>query len=140
MTGRRRGRGDDGTAGVEAALAVVALLAVMFFVVGALRVTNSAGDVDAAARAAARAAAAQRNPGDAQAAASAAASAMLADRGIACQGLAVSVGGDLVRGGVVSASVSCTVGLSDATLGGFGGSRTVTGRGVEAVDAVRGGG
>ena len=48
---------DRGSAGVEAAFAVVALLAVGFFVVGALRVTGSSSDVDSAAHAGARAAA-----------------------------------------------------------------------------------
>ena len=47
------------------------------------------GDVDAAARAAARAAAAERTMGAAQAAAAAVAAAMLADRGVACEGLSV---------------------------------------------------
>ena len=64
---------------------------------------------------------------------------MLADRGVACASMSVAVGGSLERGGVVTVSVTCTVGLDDAALGGFGGSRTVTGRGVEAVDSVRGG-
>ena len=137
---RRRLEGDDGSAGVDAALAVVALLAGMFFIVGALRVTNSGNDVDAAARSAARAAAAERTPGAAQAAASSVASAMLSDRGVACEDLSVAVGGSLAAGGVVTVSVSCMVGLSDAALGGFQGSRTVTGQGVEAVDGVRGGG
>jgi Flp pilus assembly protein TadG len=137
---RRRCRGDDGTAGVEAAIAVVALLAVMFFVVGAMRVTNSGADVDAAARSAARAAAAERTMGAAQASAAAVAGAMLADRGVACEGLSVGVGGSLTAGGVVTVTVTCSVNLSDASLGGFGGSRQVVGHGVEAVDSVRGGG
>ena len=112
-----RCRGDDGVAGVEAALAVIALLAVMFFVVGALRVTNSAGDVDAAARAAARAAAAgtrtsarrrrrhRRSPTSA-----------LSSRGVACAGgPAVRVGGSVEPGGVVTVTVTCVVSLADAS-------------------------
>ncbi len=134
-------RGEDGTAGVEAALAVVALLAVMFFVIGALRVTNSGGDVSAAARAAARAAAAERTIGAAADAAERAAASALAGRGVACAGgPAVAVAGSVEPGGTVTVTVSCVVDVSDAALGGFGGSRTVTGRGVEYVDSVRGGG
>lgn len=131
-------RADRGTAGVEAAIAVVALLLVMWFVVGALRVTNTGGDVDAAARAGARAAAAAYDHGRASAAAGSVVSAMLANRGVACQQLSVGVSGNLGPGGVVAVDVSCTVDLSDVMLAGFG-SRTMSGRGVEHVDVVRGG-
>lgn len=130
---------DRGSASVEAAIAIVALLAMAFFVVGAIRVIGAGGDVDSAARAAARAAAAEYQPAAAQAAASAVATHALADRGVACQNLAVSVTGDLSPGSVVTVDVSCTVGLDDVVLAGFPGSRTVSGRGLEYVDAVRGG-
>jgi Flp pilus assembly protein TadG len=139
-TTRRRLAGDGGSAGIEAAIAVVALLSVMFFIVGALRVTNSAGDVDAAARAAARAAAAQRDMGAATGAASQVAASALASRGVACAGgPAVSVGGSVTPGGIVTVTVTCVVSLADARLGGFSGSRSVTGHGVESVDSARGG-
>lgn len=135
-----RGSGDIGTAGVEAAIAILALLGMLCFVVGAVRVTNSGGDVAAAARAAARAAAAERSTSAAAASAQDVASTMLASRGVACRGgPAVAVGGDLSPGGVVTVNVTCTVSLADAVLAGFPGSRTVTGRGVESVDSVRGG-
>ena len=51
----------------------------------------------------------------------------------------VDIGGDLSPGSVVSVDVTCTVDLGDVVLAGFPGSRTVTGHGVEYVDAVRGG-
>jgi Flp pilus assembly protein TadG len=130
---------DRGSAGVEAALAVVALLAVGFFVVGALRVTGSSSDVDSAAHAGARAAAAAYEPAVAQASASAVVRQVLSDRGVACQDLTVSVSGDLAAGSVVVVDVSCTVRLDDAALAGFPGAKTVTGRGVEQVDVIRGG-
>ena len=137
----RRLRGDRGGSGVEAAFAVIALLAVMFFIIGALRVTNSGGDVSAAARAAARAAAGERSMGAASSAASAVASTALSARGVACTGgPQVSVGGSVSPGGTVTVTVTCVVDLADAELGGFGGSRQVTGHGVEYVDSVRGGG
>jgi Flp pilus assembly protein TadG len=141
MTRRRACRDDErGSAGVEAAFAVVALLIVGFFIIGALRVTNTGGDANAAAHAAARAAAAEYDPAAANEAAARVAAGVLADRGVACQGLNVSVGGDLSSGGVVTVDVTCTVDLSDVALAGFPGSRTLTGRGVEQVDVVRGGG
>ena len=43
------GRSDVGAGGVEVAFAVVALMAMLFFIVGALRVTSTSGDVAAAA-------------------------------------------------------------------------------------------
>jgi Flp pilus assembly protein TadG len=134
MTRRTRRNDERGTAGVEAAFAVVALLLVGFFIIGALRVTNTA------AHAAARAAAAEYDAASANAAANRVAAGVLSDRGVACQGLNVVVGGDLTSGGVVTVEVTCTVDLSDVALAGFPGSRTLTGRGVEQVDVVRGGG
>jgi len=131
---------DRGSAGVEAALAVTALLAVAFLAVGGIRILSSGSDVDAAARAGARAAAAEYNWADAEAAASHVVAQSLADRGVACSSMSVTVGGDLSAGSTISVSVTCVVSLADVVLAGFPGARTVTGSGVEFVDAVRGGG
>lgn len=135
----RIARDDRGSAGVEAALAVTGLLLVAFFLIGALRVVGSGGDVEAAAHAGARAAAAERDPAAAAAAARAVVGGALADRGVACQQLAVSVGGNLAAGSVVTVDVTCAVSLADVVLAGFPGTRTVTARGVEQVDLIRGG-
>jgi Flp pilus assembly protein TadG len=129
---------DRGSASVEAAIAVVALLAMAFFVVGALRVVGAGSDVSSAARAGARAAAAEYRPAAAQSAAAEVVSSALSDRGVACVDLAVSVSGDLSPGSVVTVDVTCTVDLGDVVLAGFPGSRTVSGHGVEYVDVVRG--
>ena len=133
-------RGDQGTAGVDAAIAVTGLLLVAFFIIGALRVVGTGGDVDAAARAGARAAAAAYDPATARAAASEVVAGALADRGVACQDLYVEVEGDAAAGSVVRVEVTCTVGLDDVALVGFGASRTMHGVGVEYADTVRGGG
>ena len=138
-TGARM-RGDQGTAGVDAAIAVTGLLLVAFFVIGALRVVGTGGDVDAAARAGARAAAAAYDPATARAAASEVVAGALSDRGVACENLNVEVVGDAAAGSVVRVEVTCTVGLDDVALVGFGASRTMHGVGVEYVDTVRGGG
>jgi hypothetical protein len=90
-------------------------------------------------RAAARAAAANYDTASASAAASKVAGATLADRGVACRNLSIAVGGTLVPGGVVTVAVTCTVSLGDVLVAGFPGSRTLTGRGVEQVDVIRGG-
>lgn len=130
---------DRGSASVEAAVAVVALLGMAFLAVGALRVVGTGGDVDSAARAGARAAAAEYQPAAAHAAASQVVSNALADRGVACADLAVAVSGDLSPGSVVAVDVTCVVDLGDVVRAGFPGSRTVSGHGLEYVDAVRGG-
>lgn len=139
MTPRRRCRDDRGSAGVEAAIAVVALLAVGWFIIGALRTVGAGGDTNAAAHAAARAAAAEYDLASAQTAAVTVAGQVLGDRGVACTDLTVNVSGDLTPGSIVTVDVSCTVDLSDTTGAGYAPSRTVTGRGVEQVDLVRGG-
>ena len=130
---------DQGSAGVEAAIAVTSLMMVGFFIVGALRVTNTAGDVDAAARSATRAAAAEYYDASAFQTAQAVVASELADRGVACEQLNVRVGGTLAAGGVITVDVTCVVSLADVVLAGFPGSKTVSGRGVEQVDVVRGG-
>ena len=130
---------DQGSAGVEAAIAVTSLIMVGFFIVGALRVTNTAGDVDAAARSATRAAAAEYDDASAFQTAQAVVASELADRGVACEQLNVRVGGTLAAGGVITVDVTCVVSLADVVLAGFPGSKTVSGRGVEQVDVVRGG-
>lgn len=139
MTVRTLGRGEGGAAGVEAALAVTSLMLVGFFIIGALRITTTTGDVNAAAWSAARAAAGQYDPVSAERSARAVAESALADRGVACERLEVALGGDVEAGGTVSVEVTCVVSLGDVVLAGFPGTRTVTGRGVEQVDVVRGG-
>jgi Flp pilus assembly protein TadG len=133
-------RCDRGAAGIDAAIGVTALLLVMFFLVGALRIVGTGGDVEAAARAGARAASAAYDPASARAAASDVVAAALADRGVACRDLDVATAGDTTPGSVVRVEVTCTVELADVVLVGFGATRTVQGIGVEYVDTVRGAG
>ncbi len=135
----RRGRNDAGSAGVETALAVVALLSMTFFVVGGLRITNTNGDVSAAARAGARAAASAGSAASASADASSVVGAMLASRGVACVGgPATSVSGAGVANSLVRVTVTCAVSLGDVVLGGFPGSRSVSATAIEFTDSVRG--
>lgn len=129
---------DEGSAGIETAFAVTGLLLVLFFVVGGLRIVNTNGDVSAAARAGARAAATARTSGQAASDATAVVDTMLAGRGVACSGgPGVAVSGAGVPGGVVTVTVSCTVDLSDVVVVGFPGSRGVSVSAVEYVDATR---
>lgn len=128
---------DRGSAGVEVAMSVTALLLVAFFTIGALRVTNTGGDVKAAARAGARAAATARTPAGGQAAAETVVASALADRGVACQG---GPGVGVVRdaAGVATVTVTCVVALDDVSAAGFTATKTLTATAVERVDPLRG--
>lgn len=139
MTIGDRTRRDRGTAGVDAAIAVTALLAMGMLIVGGLRITNARGDVQAAARSAARAAAGEYSAGEAAASANRVAAAALTDRGQSCGSMSVSVDGDLSAGSVVTVRITCQVDLGDVVLAGFPGSSTVSGEAVEYVDVARGG-
>jgi Flp pilus assembly protein TadG len=128
---------DRGTAGVETAIAVTALLLVAFFIVGALRITNSGGDVQAAARAGARAAAVARTAGEGQSVAVCVVQTALANRGVACSGgPQVSA---VRSSGLATVTVTCVVALGDVSPAGFDGARTVTATASERVDPIRGG-
>jgi len=133
-----RCRGDRGSAEIEIPLAVMGLLLVLMLIVGGLRISNMNGDVQSAAHAGARAAAAERDIGSAQAAARRVVSNALAESGVGCPAPSVSVSGDL-DGGLVTVSVTCTVSLADVALAGFPGSRTVSVSAVELTDQLRGG-
>lgn len=129
---------DAGSAGLETAFAVTALLLVLFFVVGGMRVITSNGDVAAAARSGARAAATARTAGEANTDAATVVANMLASRGVACSGgPGVSVSGAGVPGGAVTVTVSCTVSLGDVVIVGFPGSRNVSVSAVEYIDDRR---
>ena len=141
MLGRCASKDDRGGAGIETTFAVTALLLVLFFVVGGMRIVNTNGDVSSSARSGARAAATARTAGQAQSAAQSVVSNMLADRGVACTGgPSVSVSGAGIPGGVVTVTVTCAVSLDDVVVAGFPGSRSVSVSAVEYVDSIRGAG
>jgi Flp pilus assembly protein TadG len=129
---------DAGTAGVEVAFSVTALLLVAFFIVGALRITNSGNDVEAAARAGARAAATARTAVEGQTAAQTVVSSALADRGVACAG-GPQVAVSRSAAGLATVTVTCTVELGDVSPAGFNAARSVTATASERVDPLRGG-
>jgi len=136
---RQRQRDDAGSAGVETALAVLALISMTFFLVGALRITNTSGDVSSAARAGARAAASAGDLASARSEANRVVTAMLSSRGVACSGgPSVSVNGGGTAASTVTVSVACTVNLGDVVLGGFPGSRSVDAEATEYTDTLRG--
>jgi Flp pilus assembly protein TadG len=134
-----RRRNERGSAAVELALVTPVLIALMLFVVGLGRLAGANGEVQAASRDAARAAANARSPRAAQEGGLSAAAATLQDRGVECRALSVAIDADEFRAdGFVSATVSCTVDLGDLTTIGFPASKTLTSRFTAPVDRYRG--
>lgn len=134
-------RDDRGGAGIETTFAITALLMVLFFVVGAMRITGADGDVASAARAGARAAATARTEAAAKTDADSVVANALASSGVACSGgPTVDVKGAGVAGNTVTVEVTCVVSLSDVALVGFPGTRDVVASAFEYVDQIRGSG
>src|SRR5207237_8261483 len=97
------------------------------------------GEVDGAARDAARAASIARSPSGAQTDAQSAAAATLADRSITCANLNVAVDTSEFRpGGSVIVDLTCTVKLSDLVGVGFGSDRDLHGHAISVIDTYRG--
>ncbi len=125
MTGRRLAQ--DGSAATELVLVTPVLVVLLLFVVALGRLSAAQGDVESAARDAARAASTARTAAAAHDAGLEAAAAQLADRGISCSQLTVWVDTSAFRAdGFVNSSVSCTVDLGDLSGVGLPGSRTLT--------------
>ncbi len=132
-------RVEDGSASVEMVLLTPALLVLLLLVVGGGRLAGTRGQVDAAARDAARAGTVARSPGDARRDALEAARTRLDTGSVGCRALTVAVDTDGFRaGGQVVTTVTCTVDLGDLTFLGVPGTRTVTATAVEPVDTFRG--
>jgi Flp pilus assembly protein TadG len=130
---------ERGSAAVELVLATPILVALMLFAVAGGRLSSTRAEVDAAARDGARAASIARSPGTAERDGQAAAEAALADRGLSCSNLTVTVDTtDFRPGGIVAATVGCDVDLSDLTGLGLPGARTLSAHFAEPVDAFRG--
>ncbi|MFD3479900.1 TadE family protein [Streptomyces sp. NPDC058695] len=133
---------DRGSAAIEAAIILPSLLVFLCLAIAGGRLVMSGSKVDAAAQDAAREASIHRTAAAAQEAARAAATESLADQGITCAsssvtintaGLSVPIG----QVATVSATVSCTVDLSDLLLPGAPGSRTMQSTATSVVDQYR---
>lgn len=124
---------------MEFVLVTPLLLVLLLFVVGLGRLGVARGDVDGAARDAARAASLARSAGATRPLAYQAASASLRDRGLTCEALRVDVEpGAFEAGGVVAVNVTCNVHLADLTLVWTPGAKEISSRFVEPIDAYRG--
>ncbi|MFM9632590.1 MULTISPECIES: TadE/TadG family type IV pilus assembly protein [Streptomyces] len=138
----RRPRGDQGSAAIEAAIIVPLLIMFLSLAIAGGRLVTSGAKIDAAAEDAAREASLHRTASSAQSAAQAAAAASLDDQGITCASTRVSIntGGLSVpvgQVGTVTATVTCTVPLSDLLLPGMPGARTLTSTATSVVDQYR---
>ena len=130
-------RGDGGAVTSEMAVVMVAFVAgFLMLVVYAGRVGQAGNDVRSAAQEAARAASLQGNPTRAEEAANDVAASNLTTSGVACaNGLSVATDtSNLVPGGFVTVTVSCTASLSDVASLDVPGSRTYTASATEVVD------
>ena len=128
------GRDDRGSMAVEVVLLAPLLVAFVMLVVAFSRFVDVQGDVEAAAREAARAASIERSFPAAAGAADAAVAAML-PAGLTCA--APGVGGNFTEAGVVTVDVSCRVPLGDLGLLGLPGSVSVAGSSAAPLETFR---
>jgi Flp pilus assembly protein TadG len=133
---------ERGSAAIEVVLLVPALMLLLLFAVAGGRVAIAHGSVEQAAADAARAASIARTAGSAQSTAGEAARATLANQGLNCtsvtvtldtSGFATSVGSPAS----VAATVSCTVRLSDLAVPGLP-DRVITATVTSPLDTYRG--
>ena len=140
----RHGRlaADDGSAPLELLILAPVILGLIGFVIAVGRTSVAQGSVEAAARDAARQASISLTPAAARLAALASATAALRADGLHCKpvvrlelqaGYSAPVG----QPAQVSASVSCTVRLSDLVVPGVPGSRLLTARFTSPLDPYR---
>jgi Flp pilus assembly protein TadG len=120
-------RGEDGVSTLELVIITPFLLAFVLLVVGFGRVTHGHQLVQQAASAAARAASLANTPRQASTDATREASDTLAQAGISCQSMHPTVDtSQFYAGGQVSVTITCVTNLSDLTVVGFPGHKTLT--------------
>jgi len=138
-TGRRRGAGCLGSMSIELVLLTPVLLVLLLLVVAGGRMIEARGDVDGAAREAARAASTARDAASAADAGRAAARSRLRDGGMTCRRLDVDLDTSaFAPDGLVIATVACTVDLGDLTGLRLPATRVVSATFTETIDALRG--
>lgn len=139
MTGRSPSETDTGSMSLELVLVTPVLLLLLMLIVLGGRYAQARADVDAAARDAARAASIARAVSGAQVAGHDAARASLREGGVTCRRLDVSVDASaFAPGGLVTATVSCTVDLGDLAGLRVPASRVFSSSFSEPVDTYRG--
>lgn len=135
-------RDERGSAGISTFFAVIIMIMLLGVGVGGIRTMTGQGDVTAASRAAARAAAIEHDYGDAAAAADQVAAVEIDRAGLACQSHSTSLdtpASDFVPGGIVTVTVTCTVSFEGLYAPWSSGLKTLTGTSSEPIDCLRGG-
>ncbi|MEO3861804.1 TadE family protein [Acrocarpospora sp. B8E8] len=124
-------RRDRGSMTAETVMLAPVFLLFLMFLVGAGRVVEAQGEVNGAARDAARAASVQRTEDEATGAAEQTAQSVLGDE---CPPQVSMTGTDFVEGGVVSVTVTCEL---DLDFLGFGTTKQMTGNSVVPLEQFR---
>jgi Flp pilus assembly protein TadG len=141
MAGARRpGRCDAGSSSVELVVLVPALLGFFALVITGGRLALATQAVEHAAFAAARGASSVRTAGEATSTATGIAATTLADAPCSTTSTTVTTGGFTAAPGspaTVTATVSCTVLLSDVGVPGVPGSHTITRSATSPLDTYR---
>lgn len=142
MTIRGQGGRSTGSATLELVVLAPALLALVLLVVAAGRVAAAQGQVDGAARDAARAASLERSASSAQAAARDTAAASLTAQHVRCGSMTVRVAGSFAAApgtpAAVQVIVGCTLPLGDIGLPGLPGAKSLTADYTTVLDTYRG--
>jgi hypothetical protein len=138
-----RSTGARGSATLELAVLLPAVLILLALVTAAARLTVAAGAVEQAAAAGARQASLVRSAGTAQGLAVAAVRANLAGQGVGCSPLEVAVAAAALQrrvgeSGQVAVTVSCSVPLADLGVPGLPGSRRIERVALSPVERYRG--
>lgn len=133
---------ERGSEAIEAAIGVPAFLLFIAMIIGAGRFAIAHQAIDAAASDAARAASIARTQSQALSSATSGATASLANQQLQCSAMSVKVdaAGFASPPGTpatVSATISCTVNLSDVAIPGLPGNRTIKSTMTSPLDTYR---
>ncbi|MFD9284662.1 pilus assembly protein [Streptomyces mirabilis] len=134
-----RWRDERGSVALTTAIFWPAGLLLLGLLIACGRIALAEGAADAAARDAARSASLAADPAAGEAAARASAQTSLANSGVHCAGITVTMNTDGLAAPVgeaaqVTVTVSCTAPLSDLLLPGVAGSKTLTSTKTSVVD------
>jgi Flp pilus assembly protein TadG len=138
----RRRRGDRGSLALELVILTPILVILMMFLVALGRLVEAQGQVDGAARDAARAASIAQGYGLAQQNAVQAANADLTGSAACASAPSVQFGGgtNMAPGGVVNIVIHCNVNLSYLSLLGIRSTKTIIGHASAPIDTYSVGG
>jgi TadE-like protein len=141
LRGRAASRADRGSLAIELVILTPVLVLFMAVLVALGRIVEAQGQLDGAARDAARAASIAQNSGTALGAAQTAADSDLVGASKCADTPDVTFGGDtnLAPGGVVNVIVTCRVGLPALSFIGFQ-TKTITGHASAPIDTFSVGG